>query len=138
MLRTGADATEEARGEKVIEVGGKAGGGDRQSEQAIPGAENDAAPHVGHDEAVGGLKNAAEGVVHGGERCDGDVGHAQLFHHQRINHAEHGGLKMIDEVGAADDGENRRALAGFFFDQRLYHRCTVTPAFTVNGSPGVK
>src|SRR6266404_2182400 len=103
VLRTGADAADQTGGEKMIEIGCKTGGGNGESEQAVADAKDHAAANVGDDKTVGRLKDAAQGVVHGGERRDGDVAHAQFLHHQRINHAEHGGLKMVDEVGAADD-----------------------------------
>ena len=50
---------------------------------------------AGGDEAVKGLKQTADHVVGGGENADLDVAKTQLFHHKGVEHADHGGLKMV-------------------------------------------
>src|ERR1051325_8942539 len=77
----------------------------RESQEAVADAENDAAANIRDDQSVGGLEHAAQRIVSGGERSDREIAHSQLFHHERINHSQHRGLEMIEEMSAADNAE---------------------------------
>ena len=50
------------------------------------------------------------------------VTEAQVFHHERVEHRDHRGLKMVEKVRSADNTEHGLALGGIFRDS-VAHSC---------------
>src|SRR6266404_9856688 len=105
MLRAGAEASEQTGGEELMIARGETAAHDGKSQHAIADAEDHSPPDVGDDKAVQSLKDAAQSVVDRRERGDRQIPHPEFLHHEWVDNAQHGGLKVIEEMSAADDTE---------------------------------
>src|SRR5262245_27795523 len=114
MLRAGAKPTEQASGKELLKVRGESAGHDRKPKHTVSNTENHSPFDVRNDKAVQRLEDAAQSIVDGCKRSDRHVTHAQFFHHERVNDAQHRRLKMVNKMRAADYTENRRPLAIVF------------------------
>src|SRR4029078_560927 len=113
MLRTRADTANKTSGKKLTKTRSEACSDDRNTKQTIARPENyAAAAKIRNNKAIGSLQNAPQCIVNGGKRGDRQIAHAQFCHHQRVDHPEHGRLKVIDEMSAAHDGKNRSPARG--------------------------
>src|SRR4029077_19822174 len=112
MLRAGAEAAEQTGGEELLKARGETAGHDGKAQDAIADTEDYSPPDVGNDKAVQSLKDTAQSVVDSSQRCDRHKPHPQLFHHERVDDAQHGRLKVVEEMSAADNTEDGSATRG--------------------------
>src|SRR5512145_2087373 len=103
MLRAGADAADESCHEDVVQARSKRGNHDGKPEEDITGSHEDSARHERNNKSAKALKQIADNVVGGGVRSNRDKTNSQVFHHGRIENAEHCRLKVIEKMGAAND-----------------------------------
>src|SRR5512144_2283417 len=97
MLRARTKTTQQSGGEELMKARGEAAGYNGKPEHTVADTENHAPSDVRNDKPVQSLKDTAQRIIDGRKGSDRHIAHAEFFHHERIDNAQHRRLKMVNE-----------------------------------------